>query len=100
MKGFWWLGAGPQEPLRPLGNRLPKRRGRTKAGIRPPREKHRVVNGSQFRRIKTLDEILKKLFGHLPNGAQPMITDEDEEDQTACFITDDAQAKRKKARKR
>ena len=66
MKRFWWFGAEPQNPLPPLGDRLAKRIGRTKEGIRPLREKHRVVNGSKFRLINTLDEVLEALFGPLP----------------------------------
>jgi len=80
MRRFWWLGAGHQEPLPPLGNRPPKRIGRTKDGVRPPREKHRLVNGSKFRPINTLDEILETLFGPLPTGAPPTLIDEDEND--------------------
>lgn len=82
MKRFWWLGAGPHEPLPPLGDRLSKRIARTKDGIRQPRERHRVVNGSQFRQIDTLDEVLETLFGSLPTGAPPVITDDEgEEDE-------------------
>lgn len=73
MRRFWWLGGGPQEPLPPLGDRLYRRIGH-------PREKLRVVNTSQFRPINTLDEVLETLFGPLPTGTPPTITDEDEEE--------------------
>ena len=80
MKRFWWLGAGPEEPLPALGGRLTKRIARTKEGIRPLREKHRTVNGSLFRSVDTIGELLEILFGDLPAGAPPIINDEGEGD--------------------
>jgi len=68
MRRLWWLGAEPEKPLPKLGNRLSQGIGRTRDGTRPLREKYRVINGSQFRAIDTLDEILEKLFGPLPTG--------------------------------
>jgi hypothetical protein len=79
MKRFWWLGSSPGEPLPALGDRPAKRLARTQEGVRPPRERHRVVNGSHFRPIETLEEVLETLFGSLPIGAPPIITDDDEE---------------------
>jgi hypothetical protein len=78
MKHFWWLGAGPEEPLPPLGDRLTKRIARTKDGIRPSRAKHRSVNGSMFRSVDTLDELLEILFGTLPTCAPRILSEEDE----------------------
>jgi hypothetical protein len=79
MKRFWWFGAGPKEPLPPLGDRISKRIRRTKEGVRPLRKKHRIVNGSKFRPIGTLDEVLETLFGVLPSGTPPILTDDDED---------------------
>lgn len=75
MKRFWWFGAEPNEPLPSLGDRRSKRIGRTKEGIRPLREKHRIVYGSRFRPINTLDEVLEALFGPLPAGPLSELTD-------------------------
>jgi hypothetical protein len=78
MKRFFWLGAGPAEPLPALGDRLTKRSARTKEGIRPLRENHRSVKGSAFLSVDTLDELLVMLFGDLPAGAPPILSEEDE----------------------
>lgn len=80
MRCFYWLGAGPEEPLPALGDRPPKRIGRTVEGIRPLREKHRMINGSAFRKIDTMGGILETLFGPLPTGKPPVLTDEDEQE--------------------
>ena len=71
MKTFWWLGAEPGERLPDLGERRDKRIARTKEGTRPPREGHRLINGSRFRQILTIDGVLETLFGALPNGVPP-----------------------------
>jgi hypothetical protein len=77
MKCFWWLGAEPGEQLPSLGERVAKRIGRTAEGSRPLREGHRIVNGSAFRRIGTLDEVLETLLGSLPAGAPPAFMEEE-----------------------
>lgn len=69
MKRFWWFGGNPGEPLPPLGDRVAKRVTWTAEGVRPVREKHRVLSGSAFRRIETLDGVLEALFGRLPGIA-------------------------------
>ena len=68
MRRFWWFGGRPGEPLPPLGDRVAKRIGRKAEGVRPLREGHRVLNGSAFLSVKTLDEVLELLFGDLPSG--------------------------------
>ncbi len=78
MKRFLWFGAGPGEPLTALGDRLAKRIARNKEGVRPSRERHRIVRGSLFNPVDTLDELLEKLFGNLPAGTPPILTEEDE----------------------
>jgi hypothetical protein len=77
MKRFWWLGSEPGKPLPALGDRRSKRIARTKEGIRPARERHRMVNGSQFRPIDTLAEVLETLFGPLPLSEPPVLSDEE-----------------------
>jgi hypothetical protein len=71
MKTYWWLGAEPREPLPDLGDRRDRRIARTKNGTRPLREGHRLVNGSEFRNIPTLDGVLEMLFGPLPVDVPP-----------------------------
>jgi hypothetical protein len=78
MRRFWWFGGQPGEPLPSLGERVARRIGRTAEGIRPMREGHRVLNGSAFRLIETLDGVLETLFGPLPTGSPPVLNDEDE----------------------
>jgi hypothetical protein len=68
MTSFWWLGGNPGEPLPSLGVRPVKRIGRTADGVRPIREKHRMVNGSAFRQVDKVGDVLDLLFGTL---AQP-----------------------------
>jgi hypothetical protein len=62
IKCFWWFDDDPGKPLPPLGDKVAKRIGRTADGKRPMRTGHRILNTSQFTQIKTLDEIMKKLF--------------------------------------
>jgi hypothetical protein len=78
MLSFWWLGAAPGEPLPALGERRARRIGRDAQGTRPTREAHRIVNGSAFQRLETVDQVLEMLFGKLPHG-RPIIVEEDEE---------------------
>ncbi len=78
MRRFWWFGADPGEPLPPLGERVGRRIGRTAEGVRPVREGHRAVNGSSFRLIHSLDEVLETLFGQLPSDSPPSLFDEEE----------------------
>ncbi len=78
MKRFWWFGGNPGEPSPSLGERVARRIGRTAEGVRPVREGHRVLSGSAFRLIETLDEVLDTLFGSLPAGATPILDDEHE----------------------
>jgi hypothetical protein len=77
MLSFWWLGAAPGEPLPTLGERRARRIGRKAQGDRPLREAHRMVNGSAFRRLETVDHVLEAMFGELPYG-KPIAIDEEE----------------------
>lgn len=73
---FWWFGAGPTERLPLLGDRISKRIARTTEGVRPNREGHRIVNGSRFSLIGNLDGVLETLFGPLPVGSAPRLSEE------------------------
>lgn len=75
MLSFWWFGGPPGEPLPTLGDRRARRIGRDAQGARPMREAHRVVNGSAFRRLDAMDQVLEALFGDLPHGKPPVIED-------------------------
>lgn len=72
MLSFWWLGGAPGAPLPALGDRRARRIGRDAQGARPMREAHRIVNGSAFRRLGTMDQVLEALFGNLPFGKSPI----------------------------
>ncbi len=63
MRPFFWFGGSPGEPLPPLTN-FPSARRTTpnKDGIKPPRQNHRLVPGSKFLKLETLDEVIGKLF--------------------------------------
>jgi hypothetical protein len=39
--------------------------------VGPVREFHRVLNGSAFRLVETMDGVLEALFGSLPTGSPP-----------------------------
>jgi hypothetical protein len=78
MGRFWWFGGNPGEPLPPLGERVARRLGRTAEGVRPVRDGHRVLNGSAFRLVETLDGVLETLFGPLPTESPPVLGDEEE----------------------
>ena len=80
---FAWLGGKPGEPLLGLGDRRPKRIGRDATGARPLREAHRLVNGSAFTSLATLDDVIARLFGHLPPGQPQIISDGEHEPDSA-----------------
>jgi hypothetical protein len=75
---FWWLGDLPGQRLPQLGDRRTRRIGRDAQGARPMREAHRDVNGSAFRRLETVDQVLEALFGELPQGRPITVVGDDE----------------------
>jgi hypothetical protein len=81
MLSFWWLGGPPGEPLPALGERRARRIGRDSQGTRPLREAHRDVNGSAFRRLDSVDQVLEALFGNMPHGEPPVIVDVEGSDE-------------------
>jgi hypothetical protein len=61
---YFWFGAAPGTPLPDLSEfRAPKRLGRRAGGERPMRINHKVIPGSAFEKIDSLDELLIRLFG-------------------------------------
>ena len=67
MGPFFWFGQGPGQPLPPIETlKIPKRATHNKSGVRPERPNHRLVPSNRFTRVDTLDEVLDKLFGDLP----------------------------------
>jgi hypothetical protein len=68
MGPFFWFGGNPGEPLPEIaGYPNPLRATHNKDGVRPPRQNHRAVPGTEFRRLATLREVLDRLFGGLPS---------------------------------
>jgi hypothetical protein len=63
---LFWFGGVPGQPL-PSMDRYPNplRATRNKTGERPVRLRHRLVPGSAFRPLATIDEVLAALFGEL-----------------------------------
>ena len=67
MGPFFWFGECPGQALpsiEPL--KIPKRATHNKSGVRPERPNHRLVPHNRFTRLETLDEVLDKLFGEIP----------------------------------
>jgi ribosome assembly protein YihI (activator of Der GTPase) len=59
----------PGQELPPIAHYpIPLRATHNKAGVRPPRNNHRLVPSEEFRMLGSLDEVLETLFGDLPNG--------------------------------
>lgn len=66
MGPFFWFGAAPGEPLPALGEfEVPKRATHNKAGVRPPRSRHRLIPKGGFRELADLNAVLEALFGSL-----------------------------------
>jgi hypothetical protein len=67
MGPFFWFGGLPGQPLPAIDSYpAPRRSTHNKAGVRPPRENHRLVAGKDFSRLETLKEVLVQIFGELP----------------------------------
>lgn len=69
LKHFWFFGGDPGDPL-PVLDQFdnPKRIGRNAEGQRPRRRNHHAVPVREFRRLHSLDDLLKVLFGDLKPG--------------------------------
>jgi hypothetical protein len=63
---FFWFGSAPGVPLPPIDDyKVPKRATHNKKGERPARTNHRLIPGSAFKKLESLDNVLSALFGEL-----------------------------------
>ena len=66
MGPFFWFGGAPGMPLPDISSyKVPRRATHNKEGERPLRPNHRLIPKSQFTELKTLTDVLTKLFGPL-----------------------------------
>jgi len=66
---FKWFGGLPGEPLPDISqNPNPRRTTHNAQRVRPVRKNHHVLPPSAFTKLKTLDEVVVKLFGEIPAG--------------------------------
>jgi hypothetical protein len=66
---FMWFGGSPGDPLPPISNfPNPRRPTHDSKGARPLRKHHHQLPPNAFTRLKTLDEVLIRLFGEFPRG--------------------------------
>jgi|ERR1035437_295550 hypothetical protein len=64
---FMWLGGLPGEPLPDISGRPnPKRTTHNAEGVRPVRKNHHVLPPAAFTKLKTVEEVVERLFGELP----------------------------------
>jgi hypothetical protein len=64
---FIWFGGKPDAPLPDIsGYPNPKRATHNVEGVRPVRKNHHVLPPAAFTKLKTLDEVVARLFGELP----------------------------------
>jgi hypothetical protein len=64
---FMWFGGAPGEPLPDISRYPnPKRATHNAKGVRPVRKNHHVLPPAAFIRLKTLDEVVVRLFGEIP----------------------------------
>jgi hypothetical protein len=68
---FLWFGGAPGEPLPRIGDyAVPLRATHNKAGVRPPKTRHRLVPNKKICKLDTLVMVVEKLFGPLPAQTQ------------------------------
>jgi len=64
MGPFLWFGGAPGESLPTIADYPPPLRAtHNKEGERPPRPNHRLVPGSKFEELATIEDVLVRLFG-------------------------------------
>jgi hypothetical protein len=68
MKSFLWFGGAPGERLPDINNMKVTEQTRGPVGAKKLRTGHRDLPLSKFDKLKTLNEVLVKLFGELPEG--------------------------------
>jgi hypothetical protein len=67
LQSFLWFGGTPGEPLPDIFSmRIAKHTKGTSTGVKNERVQHRIIRRSQFDKLTSLDELLSRLFGHLP----------------------------------
>jgi hypothetical protein len=63
---FMWFGGLPGKPLPEIsGYPNPRRATHNAGGVRPVRKNHHELPPAAFTRLKTLDEVVARLFGDL-----------------------------------
>jgi hypothetical protein len=63
---FMWFGGAPGKPLPDIASYPNPRRATHNAdGVRPVRKNHHVLPPAAFTKLKTLDEVVVRLFGEL-----------------------------------
>ena len=66
---FMWFGSSPGLPLPDISSYPNARRATHNAeGVRPVRANHHVLPPAAFTKLKTLDEVVVRLFGEIPAG--------------------------------
>jgi hypothetical protein len=71
MESFLWFGNAPGEPLPDIADLKVAIHTKGDArGKKKERKDHRFLKRSRFEKVKTLDDVLTKLFGALPEEMQ------------------------------
>jgi hypothetical protein len=66
---FMWFGGSPGLPLPDISSYPnPNRATHNAEGVRPVRKNHHVLPPGAFTKLKTLDEVVVRLFGEIPAG--------------------------------
>ena len=65
MNGFRWLGGRPKEPILSLGDRIGRHTRGDRTGKRGARPNIRVLSKSKFESLRTMNEVVEKLFGSI-----------------------------------
>lgn len=67
LEPFMWFGGAPGLPLPDISSYPnPKRSTHNAEGVRPARKNHHVLPPSAFTKLKTVDEVVVRLFGEIP----------------------------------
>lgn len=69
---FFWFGSLPGERMQDIGNfpRAKHTKGNAH-GVKAERPNIRVLKRADFQEVETIPELVKRLFGELPNAKQP-----------------------------
>lgn len=66
---FLWFGGEPGAPLPPLGNRVGKHTKGDSTGAKAERPNIRLIGKGQFSSLRTMESVVKELFGSLNKSA-------------------------------